>query len=103
MNQELFKKAPLQPVHTERNGAASQLYQLSSEKWSIHYASFLAMFNPLHSSMNQELLEKYVCNQNSHYDKYQQFPLRREAITCYRQIDTFRCQQRRMGHKGGHW
>jgi len=28
------------------------------------------MFTPLHSSMNQELLEKYVCNQSSHYEKY---------------------------------
>jgi len=28
------------------------------------------MFTPLHSSTNQELLEKYVCNQSSHYEKY---------------------------------
>jgi len=28
------------------------------------------MFTPLHSSMNQELFEKYVCNQSSHYEKY---------------------------------
>ena len=40
--------------------------------------------------MNQELFEKHLCYQNNHYDKYgQQFPLRREAIMCYRQIDTF--------------
>jgi len=28
------------------------------------------MFTPLHSIMNQELFEKYVCNQSSHYEKY---------------------------------
>ena len=33
------------------------------------------MFNPLHSCTNRELLEKYLCNQNSHYEKYGQFPL----------------------------
>jgi len=26
------------------------------------------MFTPLHSSMNKELFEKYVCNQSSHYE-----------------------------------
>ena len=80
-----------------------QLYQLSSEKWSIHYALLSAMFNPLHSSTNQELIEKHLCNQNSHYEKYGRFLLWREVITCYHQIDTFRCQQRWLGHKGGHW
>ena len=61
---------------------------------SIHYASLSAMFNPLHSNTNQELLEKRLCNQNSHYEKYRQFPCRREAIMCSSQIDTFPCQQR---------
>jgi len=28
------------------------------------------MFTPLHSSTNQELLEKHVCNHSSHYEKY---------------------------------
>ena len=31
------------------------------------------MFNPLHSSTNQELFEKHLCNQNSHYEKYGRF------------------------------
>ena len=94
------------PTHTtskERNGNARPSYQLSSEKWSIHYASLLAVFNSLHNVMNQELFEKHLCNQSSHYKKYGRFPLWREAITCYCQIDTFCCQQRWMGHKGGHW
>jgi len=38
--------------------------------WSIHCPYLSAMFNLLHSSMNQELFEKYVCNQSSHYKKY---------------------------------
>ena len=28
------------------------------------------MFNPLHSITNQELFEKHLCNQSSHYEKY---------------------------------
>jgi len=28
------------------------------------------MFTLLHSSMNQELFEKYACNQGNHYEKY---------------------------------
>ena len=38
------------------------------------------MFNPLHSNTNQELFEKCLYYQNSHYEKYRQFPLQREAI-----------------------
>ena len=47
------------------------------------------MFNQIHSSTNQELFEKYLCNRNSHNVKYGCFLFRREAITCSRQIDTF--------------
>ena len=39
---------------------------------------------------NQELFENHLCYQNSHYDKY----VGSEAIMCYHQIGTFRCQQR---------
>jgi len=28
------------------------------------------MFILLHSSTNQELIEKYACNQDNHYEKY---------------------------------
>ena len=31
------------------------------------------MFNPLHSSTNQELFEKHLCNQNSHYENMDSF------------------------------
>jgi len=36
--------------------------------WSIHCPSLSAMFNSLHSSTNQELFEKYLCSQSSHYE-----------------------------------
>ena len=55
----------------------------------IHYSSLSAIFNLLHSSTNRELFEKHLCNQNSHYEKCERFLLRREAITCYRQIGIF--------------
>ena len=32
--------------------------------------SLSAMFTLLHSNTNQELFEKYVCNQSSHYEDY---------------------------------
>jgi len=43
----------------------------------------------LHSSINQKLFEKQLCNQSSHYEKYRQFPLHKGAITCYQLINTF--------------
>ena len=33
----------------------------------------LAMSNPLQSSMNQELFEKHLCFQNSHYENIDDF------------------------------
>ena len=33
------------------------------------------MFNLSHSIVNQELFEKHLCNQSSHYGKYGQFLL----------------------------
>ena len=35
-----------------------------------HYAPLSIMFNLLHSSTNQQLLENDLCNQISHYKKY---------------------------------
>jgi len=31
---------------------------------------FVSYILPLHSSTNQELFKKYLCNQRSHYEKY---------------------------------
>jgi len=38
--------------------------------WSIHCPSLSAVFDLLHSSTNQELFEKHLCNKSSHYEKY---------------------------------
>jgi len=38
-----------------------------------HYPSLSSMFDSLHSSMNQEVFEKHLCNKSSHYEKYRQF------------------------------
>jgi len=45
-------------------------HQLSSEKCSVYYASLSATFNPLHSSTNQELVEKHLHSQSNYYEKY---------------------------------
>ena len=47
------------------------------------------MFDQLHISMNQELLEKYLCNQSSHYENMDIFCSTKEAVTCNRQTNTF--------------
>ena len=52
------------------DGAMHPSYRL---KQSIHCPSLSAMFNLLHSSMNQELFEKHLCNQGSYY-KYCSMP-----------------------------
>jgi len=52
-------------------------------------ASVLAMFNMLYSSMNQQLFEKTLCNQSSHYENYGRFLLQIEAITCVPQNQHF--------------
>jgi len=36
----------------------------------VIYALLPAMVNPLYSSMNQQLFERSLCNQSSHYENY---------------------------------
>ena len=76
----------------ERNGVARLSYQLSSEKYTLYPLRFIVSY--VQPITNQEMFEKHLCNQSSHYEKYGRFLLQREAITYYYQIDTFRCQQR---------
>jgi len=77
-----------EPTHTASKASRPQVYQLFSEMWSRHYASLPAVFNLLCSNMNQQLFEKNLCNQSSHYENYRQFLLWIEAITCLPQIPT---------------
>jgi len=75
--------------------------QLSSENWSICNASFIAMFNLLHSSTNQQLFKKLICSQSNHYEKSWLFLCCEKKPSHATTIDTFFCQQRWMAHKGG--
>jgi len=43
--------------------------------WSIHFPSLSAMFDLLHSSTNQEVFEKQLCNKSSHYENMDDFSL----------------------------
>ena len=71
------RKVSLQFTHTtSKESAAYPSYinnHLKSEV-SIMLHCQLCMFNPLHSSTNQQLFEKHLCNQSSHYEKYRRFP-----------------------------
>ena len=69
----------------------SIIHQLSSEMWSIHYASLSAMFNPLHNITIQELFKKHLCNQSNHYERRMISVTKGSHHVCYRQINTFRC------------
>ena len=51
---------------TPVTGAAPINYSLKSEV--IHYDSLSIIFNSLHSNTNQDLVEKHLCNQGSHYE-----------------------------------
>jgi len=66
------------------------------------YTLLLAMFNLLYSSKN---LKKNFCHQSSHFVKItDSFHYEWEPSHAYQEIDTFRGEQRWMGHKGGgHW
>jgi len=57
---------------------APQLYQLSSEKKTLHCQLCSTC------STNQQLFKNNFCNQlqSSPYDNYGQFPLKMEAIMC---------------------
>ena len=71
--------------------------------WSIHCPSLSAMFNSLHSSMNQEPFEKYLCNQGSHYEKYGRFPLHKESHHLQPLNQCFSLSAKINGTQGGHW
>ena len=68
------RKAPLQSTHTKRNRAACPNYinyRLKSEV-SVTLRCRLCS-TPLHSSTNQELFEKHLCNRNSHDENTDDF------------------------------
>ena len=56
---------------------------------SIHCPSLSAIFNSLHSSTNQELFEKDLCNQDSHYEKRAIFVTQRKPSHAITQSTLF--------------
>ena len=50
---------------------------------------------PLHSRTNQELYEKYLCNQSSHYEKYEKYrvPLDKGVVPINHCLKSFNPQQ----------
>ena len=96
LNQELFERHLCNTrIPKERNGAARPSYinyHLKSEVYitllcrlsSTHYTA-VQIKNCLKSTSAIKIATMKL-------EKYGRFLLRREAITCYRQIDTFRCQ-----------
>jgi len=46
---------------------------LNGELLEILYASYVAMFCPLHSGISIEQHKKHLCNPSSYYEKYGRF------------------------------
>jgi len=59
---------PCIPLQNNGTVHPSYIYQLSSEKKTLHYHA--AMFNPLYSNINLQLFENNLCNQSSYYQNY---------------------------------
>ena len=47
------------------------------------------MFNPLHNIANQELFEKHLCNQSSHYEKYGHFHYKEKPSCAIAKLTLF--------------
>ena len=74
-NQELFEKYIFNQSSHYENTMVPRA-RVIIWNWfglSIHCPSLSAVFDSLHSSTNQELFEKCLCNKNHHYEKYGRF------------------------------
>ena len=69
----------------------------------ICYASLSAMFNPLHSSTNQELFKKHLCNQNSHNENTDNFSITNGIHYVLPPNQHFLLSAKINGTQGGHW
>ena len=91
-------------MHTERNGATCPSYINYRLKSEVYIMLCCWLCSTRYTAVRIENCSKSTSAiKITTMKNTDGFPLRREAITCYRQIDTFRCQQRQMGHEGGHW
>jgi len=66
-------------------------------KYPLHFVFSSCILNHYIKVQINNCLKKHLHNQSSHY---RWFPLQKEVITCYHQIDTC-CQQTQRGYKGG--
>ena len=94
-NQELFEKHLCNLcMHTKRKKwchTPSYINYRLKSKYTLHFV--VGYVQPITQQYKSRTVQK-APPPHLHYDKYRRFPLRREAIMCYCQIDTFRYQQR---------
>jgi len=53
--------------------------------------------------MNQELFEKYLCNQSSNYEKYGQFPFNTQGKLSRATTKLMLVTVSKDEYEGGHW
>jgi len=63
------------PISGEYSWIYSSRQQDEQNNQYVVYASLSTIFDSLHNNMNQDLAEKHLCNQGSHYENYGRFPL----------------------------
>jgi len=59
-----------EPKQTASKASRTWVYQLLPEKQSSHYTSLPAEFNPLPPTVDWEVFEKQLCDQNRKYRKF---------------------------------
>ena len=72
INQELFEKYICNHMKRKKYDGAACPSDYLKLKYPLPFSvSYMySMFNLLHSSANQELFEKHLCDQGSHYEKH---------------------------------
>ena len=58
------------PISGEYSWIYSSRQQDEQNNQYVVYASLSTIFDSLHNNMNQDLAEKHLWNQGSHYEKY---------------------------------
>ena len=76
------KSMPVNKVATTKNTMVPR--PVIVWNWSIHFPSLSALFNSLHGSTNQELFEKCLCIQDSHYEQF--LVMQRKPSVCNYQM-----------------
>jgi len=71
--------------------------------WSIHFLYLSAIFNLSHSSTNQKLFKKHLCNQGSQYEKYGWFPFCTEVSHQHATIKSTLFIVSKDEWNRGHW